>query len=73
MNGHNSLKATEKLGSYYLSKVEKAYRLPLANDYFSNLYREHFVQTCQGVLYSNLAKPIEQNDFVAKRVYLKRK
>lgn len=34
------------------------------------MFREHFVQTYQGILYSNLARPTDQNDMASKKVRL---
>ncbi|KRX07565.1 HAD-like domain [Pseudocohnilembus persalinus] len=38
-----------------------------------NMEEEHFVQTCQGILYSNLAKPQNPKDLNEKKVYLKKR
>lgn len=50
---------------YYLSSVRSAYKPPFQYDYFSVLFREHFIQTFQGIQYSATARPQDPN-FVAQ-------
>ncbi|KAL4496104.1 hypothetical protein ABPG72_015526 [Tetrahymena utriculariae] len=58
---------------YYMPGIEKCYRLPLPQDYFSQIYREHFLQTYQGIQYAGLARPANPHDLQQKKVFLKNK
>lgn len=55
---------------YYLSSAEMAFRKPFQTDSSSQMFREHFVQTCQGILYANIATPFDARDIESKSVCL---
>ncbi|KAL4505421.1 hypothetical protein ABPG72_002483 [Tetrahymena utriculariae] len=55
---------------YYHHGLMKAFKTPYPMDQMSILFRQHFLQTCQGVLYSNLARPVNPKDLVTKKVQL---
>ncbi|CAD8210157.1 unnamed protein product [Paramecium pentaurelia] len=58
---------------YYLTRVKNAFSKPLRDDYFSRMYREHFLQTYQGIYITQYLQPVDPNDLQNKQVHLKQK
>ena len=58
---------------YYMTHMEKAHRWNGENDYFVQVYREHFLQTFQALSFCKMIKPTDPAVINQKRVNLPRK
>ena len=58
---------------YYMSGLEKAHRWNGENDYFVQIYREHFLQTFQALSFCKVLKPFDNAVLQQKRVNLARR
>jgi len=58
---------------YYMTSLEKSHRNLHDNDYFSHIYREHFMQTFQAMTFCKFLKPVEQKVLQSKRSVLNRR
>ncbi|CAD8198930.1 unnamed protein product [Paramecium octaurelia] len=69
--------STKKLGTdqqqYYITKVKNAFSKSIHDDYFSRMYREHFLQTYQGIYVASYLQPADPKDLKNKQVRLKQK
>ena len=50
--------------------LENAYKYPKNQDYFSQIYREHFVQTYQSMLFCKMLKPVKEDILISKKLNL---
>ncbi len=56
---------------YYMTNLEKYLKTPQAGDeYFSKIYREHFMQTYQALNFCKYLKPVDPKELSKKKVYL---
>ena len=70
-SGLSGLKA--QIPTYYMSGLEKHHKVEDMNDYFCKLYREHFIQSVQGMQFCRNLRPVDQNELTKKKVYLKKR
>jgi hypothetical protein len=55
---------------YYTSFLEKYHRNYHENDYFCQIYREHFLQSYQAMMFCKYLKPVDPKVLAQKRVFL---
>jgi CTD small phosphatase-like protein 2 len=55
---------------YYMSNLEKYHRHPDEKDYFSQIYREHYLQTFQAMAFCKYLKTVDSKVLAQKKVYL---
>ena len=67
-SGLSALKT--QIPTYYMSGLEKHHKVEDRNDYFCKLYREHFIQSVQGMQFCRNLRPVDQNELTKKKVYL---
>jgi hypothetical protein len=57
---------------YYMTNMEKYHR-SLDHDYFAQIYREHFMQTYQAMMFCRFLRPVDQKVLTQKKVYLNKR
>ena len=55
---------------YYMTWLEKYHRHPDERDYFSQIYREHFMQSFQAMGFCKFIKPVDPKVLAQKKVFL---
>jgi hypothetical protein len=58
---------------YYVTGLEKYHRNYFENDYFCQIYREHFLQTYQAMMFCRYLKPVDPKVLAQKRVFLSKR
>jgi CTD small phosphatase-like protein 2 len=58
---------------YYVTGLEKYHRNYYENDYFCQIYREHFLQTYQAMMFCRYLKPVDPKVLAQKRVFLSKR
>jgi CTD small phosphatase-like protein 2 len=58
---------------YYMTSMEKSHRMLNDNDYFLNIYREHFIQTFQAMTFCKFLKPVDSKVLNQKRQILNKR
>jgi hypothetical protein len=53
-----------------MTTLEQHCKDPIENDIFSQLFREHFIQTIQALAFCKYLKPPEKEQFEQKSIYL---
>lgn len=55
---------------YYMYNLERYFKNLPIEEHLIKLYRDHFLQTCQGINFSKIVKPVDPKELAAKKVYL---
>jgi hypothetical protein len=58
---------------YYMAFLEKYHRNYFENDYFCQIYREHFLQSYQAMMFCKYLKPVDPKVLSQKRVFLNKR
>jgi len=58
---------------YWMTNLEKYHRNYNENDYFAQIYREHFLQTYQAMLFCKYLKNVDPKVLAQKRVFLQKR
>jgi Dullard-like phosphatase family protein len=67
-----SLQQDKKPFIYYMTNLEKYHRHH-EYDYFSQIYKEHFIQSYQAMMFCKYLKPVDPKMLAQKRVYLNKR
>lgn len=65
--------AEKKPFIYYMTNMEKHQRNPNDYDYFCNIYREHFIQTYQAMMFCRYLRPVDPKVLGQKKVFLNKR
>lgn len=63
---------TKKPFIYYMSNLEKFHR-NIENEYFAQIYREHFMQSFQAMMFCRFLRPVDPKVLAQKKVYLNKR
>ena len=55
---------------YYMTWLEKYHKYPDEKDYFSQIYREHYMQSFQAMAFCKFIKPVDPKVLAQKKVFL---
>ena len=61
---------TQKSFIYYMTNLKKYHREYNESDYFCQIYREHFIQSFQAMVFCKYLKPIDQKVLASKKMIL---
>ncbi len=56
--------------TYYMTLLERHHRQFNDNDYFSQIYKEHFIQSYQSLTFCKYLKPVDPRVLAQKKVFL---
>lgn len=63
---------TKKPFIYYMTNLEKFHR-NIENEYFAQIYREHFMQSFQAMMFCRFLRPVDPKVLASKKVYLNKR
>jgi hypothetical protein len=63
----------EKKFIYYMAGLEKYHKSYIESDYFCQIYREHFMQTYQAMMFCRYLKTVDPKVLGQKRVFLSKR
>ena len=58
---------------YYMTNLEKSHKSILENEYFTQIYRDHFIQTFQAMTFCRYLRPVDHKVLQQKKVVLERR
>jgi len=69
----SKLEKSERIPKYYMHRLEQAYKYPDFFDFFNQIYREHFFQTCQAINFIRNLNPPDSSMLHSKMINLPKK